>query len=348
MVVGSTRVARADAWRRRGRTPLLPSTARDLRVIGTYFPDEVPDSCGVPAGTTMPGGTLYDGVTLVDVFPPAGSNVITLTEPDVAHVGKRFWGQVYIAASATNLRFNACATMGPPAGSMKSAAIEGQSANLRGAVFTDCDIRIPTERRDPWLNCISGENFTLRRCHLTGGSDGAGITMPNYPVIIEGCWIHDGYWESWPAGTAGKPTFSDNQTHNDGIQLMRGKGHRVRGNTIGGPRVDGAIVDRKLSDDFNNSGILVQQEVSSSTVDRLTDVIVEKNKIQGGRAALNLSLKFSNDLSGVIVRDNIFPVQTWTPPTYYILRYTGTAPVLSNNLRRYADGTTDAAPIGTL
>ena len=333
MLYGETRVMRNGVAHRRGRPGIARGTFRDLLVLGTYDP-AAGDFTGVKAG-----------VDLVDVNTP-----VTFTTPNQRIAGLRFNSTVYIAATATGLVFEDCAFPGityTPTADV--SIISGQSGDLRGATLIDCDLVIPPDRRSPWTYNITGGNFTLRRCKVAGGVDGVGLTMPDTvpPVTIEQSWIHDGHWESWSAGAADKPTnWDDNKTHDDAIQIHRGKGHRIRGNHIGGRRQPLAVVDRTLSDDFNNAGIMCQQEVSSSSTDWLDDVLIELNYVEGGAASINLGYKFGNDLAGVTVRDNIFPVQDWSPPTYYILRNPGTNPVLSGNVRRYTNGTTDAVPVG--
>ena len=333
-MIGETYVARGGRAKRRGRADILDVSARDALVLGAYDP-VTPDVVGINAG-----------VTLQSVY---GETQFTV--PNQVIFDTEFWGRVYIAATATDLIFVNCAfrSIDPGTGtSATGASVVGQSGNLRGALFLDCDFIIPEERRDVWTNNIVGGNFTVRRCELSGGADGIGLTMPSTvpPGIIEQSWIHDGHWETWAAGTPNKPTFSDLQNHSDAIQLHRGAGHRIRGNHLGGRRQNAAVADRKLSDDFNNATIMCQQEVSSSTTDLLTDVLIELNYIEGGAAAVNFGYKFGNALTGVTCRDNTFPALDWSPPTYYILRNAGATPVLSGNVRRYPDGTTNAAPIG--
>jgi hypothetical protein len=160
-------------------------------------------------------------------------------------------------------------------------------------------------------------------------------------VTIEGCWIHNSYVDGWAAGDPTEPSLGNNRTHNDCIQFHQGSNYTVRGNYLGGLRkyyvndpnstADEAIADS--ADDFDNTCIMMQQEVSSDPTIALKNILIEKNWFQGGSASFNIGFKNSNALNNnVVIRNNRFVPRISPGGGYYIYQAGGTSPTLSNNV----------------
>lgn len=284
--------------------------ARAALVIGTYRPDET--TTGPLPCVTL---TRHDGDLRVD----AANTVIE---------GIDLHGSLVLGRTATNVVVRHSIIRGQLPSPTQETAIRGGGTattfDRLGLVIEDS--RIDLTGRENWFhNNINGANFTLRRTELLRGVDGVGLVSEGGNVRIEGCYLHHGYWTSWTADTPEpKPGHSDMQTHTDGIQFHRGRGYVVRGNFIGGERRSSP----GTGGDFANAGMMIAQEVDTSAANRLDDVLIEKNWLQGGAATINLAYARNNDLSGVTIRDNRF----LRGSGYYILQGAGTAPVLSNNV----------------
>jgi hypothetical protein len=121
---------------------------------------------------------------------------------------------------------------------------------------------------------VYGENMTLRRVNLSGGSDALQLGKN---TVIEDSYLHD--MSSLPGA------------HNDAIQSTGGSNVVIRGNTIQGPYQE------------QTSAIIIQTNFRP-----IEDVLIEDNFLSGGAYTL-----YSNDRNNgygpprnVQVKDNVF------------------------------------------
>jgi hypothetical protein len=211
-------LARSESWRasggaliRRDRTPRVSS--RDSLVIGVDEPN-----------ATNTG--LLPGTSLTTV-----SGSVTLSTPGQVFQNMDVFGRVSIAAADVTVKN--CRIRGGSTVNASGIATCTNSA-VRNALFEDCEIR-PDLITWGW-DCVSGHDYTLRRCNVWGGTDLVHVQNNGAPsgfdtgVVIEQCYLHDMRW--WTAATAGVVHNSDTETHNDIIQHFGGNGTVIRGNSM--------------------------------------------------------------------------------------------------------------------
>lgn len=302
-----------------GADGLWVSPGRPSIIAGGDPPPPDPDY-GDP-GTYQPGPLTtgpIPGTVLSDTF---GDITVSGTE---TITGLRIYGRVTVPSGA-NLTMRNCELRGP-SGTLPGGAVVTVAGT---ALIEDTSIDV-TDRESYMLNGIMGKDYTMRRCEITRTVDAVGLTYAGGNVTIEACWFHRPYYSVVPTSVQ-----SSGYTHNDGVQFHTGANITIRGNMIGGPRVDADYetgATEFLGEDFSTSGIIIQQTVApgSSIYARIENVLVEKNWFQGAAASVNLNYINGNDLSGnVVVKDNHFYRQTGKP-TYYILN-NSTLATLSGN-----------------
>lgn len=158
----------------------------------------------------------------------------------------------------------------------------------------------------PEINGIFGGNFVVRRCEIRNVCDGVGIHGYNYGFDIELSIISTGTYATGPENTG----QSDQRTHNDGIQFHTGKNINIRGNIIGfdpsepdeskrtrhmtGYQTDPFSDAYNSGHDFENSCLMVKQEVGSATNMLIDQVLIEGNWLYGGMASVNFTYNASN------------------------------------------------------
>lgn len=275
-------------------------------------------------GDYRPGPTTTGPLSCVSLTRHAGDLVVNT--PNTVIEGVDLDGRLVLGNSATNVIVRHSILRGNVPSVSGGAVVDGGIGDWDRLGLTIEDSRIDLTGHESWFtNTLNGGNFTVRRTEIKRGVDGLGLTSVSGNTVIEANWIHDGYWTSWTDDTPEpKPGHSDNQTHSDGIQFHRGKNHVIRGNFIGGERGPTG----GTGDDYRNAGMMISQAVDSSAANRLDNVLIEKNWLQGGAATINLAKSNNNDLSTVTIRNNRFLRSTG----YYILKGAGTHPNLSNNV----------------
>lgn len=288
---------------------------RDSLVYGTYRPG--PDTTGPLPGT---------------MFTPVSG--MTFATPNETVTGIDMTGQLVV--NAAGITFRNCIFRGD--GADKMARATGGN-DFKGARFVDC-VFDGTGREGVFVDGISGGNFSLERCEFKRVVDAVGLTSAIGNVDILGCWMHDSAVFKWAPGTPGMPGFSDNRTHNDAIQFHVGANYTVRGNYLGGlrknysktdPAQDPSIPDS--ADDFDNAGIILQQEVSTAAENKLRNILIEENWLHGGAAAFNIGYKFGNALNdNVVVRNNRFLRRISPGGGFYVYQHTSTSPAMSGNV----------------
>lgn len=277
---------------------------------------------------------------------------ITLTGPNQIVENLDIYGRIKIPPNCENAIIRNCIIRGPgdqavwPTGETAMVTTTSGASDLQGALISDCKLTAEG-RENVWVNGVMHSNVKLLRTEITRTCDGVGLTGELGAVQIIDCWIHDGFYDAWPDGTANKPGWSDNQIHGDGIQIHRGKDILIRGCTIGGwrevadpPPIEdpwttpnaASVAVQDSGDDYPNAAIMIKQEVSADASQKIERVIIENNWLAGGSATVNLGFNHSNDLSGVSIRSNVFDVANPAKGDHpYIVRSAGTTPVLHNN-----------------
>jgi hypothetical protein len=333
------RQLRSGAWRREGWPDLLPQVPPtdpdpNWPAPGTYRPG--PD-------TTGPRPFLSDGTTPRVLERWDGNYVVNSANAIVEN--KDIYGQIILQSGATNPIIRNCIIRGPGSGYVGSgknyiAAISSTSASMRNAIIEDCRIDL-RGRETWWCDGIRGGDYTVRRTEIVATIDGISFNAWQGNVVVEACWIHDGRYDEWDVGTPNRPTESDRRAHCDCIQFHRGKGYRVVGNYLGGRRTLGGIqtydpvivAQKDAGDDYENSGIMLKQEVDSTAQNKIENVLISQNWFEGGAACINVAPDLGNFFESVTISYNRFiRAQPGVHGGYYIVRPTTTQAAIVGNV----------------
>lgn len=190
------------------------STTRDDLVLGTYRPG--PETTGL----TVPQASLTR-------TPATGNADMIVTTAGAVIENLDIHGRLLIRAA--NVQVRNCIIRGRNSttneGCVDTTHVDCVNANIR-----DCILRpiFPSI----WTNGVLGRNFVLFRCDVSNMVDGCGVYNTLSPgtalnVRIDQNWFHD-----FTYFTPDSTHATDNQTHNDGIQLQGGLGAIIRGNYI--------------------------------------------------------------------------------------------------------------------
>lgn len=342
---------------------------------------------GLVAGVDKPTAQttgVHDGVELTPVYPPAGQYVIALSPG--TYENQMFWGQVrpQQSSNANEYVFRNCWFAGADFNwSNYDTNLTGlvfcgpSSSNLQShLVFVDCTFNpkvwfdghplrpagwtpsAEAPARQAQTAGVHGGNFELRRCEIVNAQDGVNYVGTNVSsCLVELSWIHGNYFRNDWYGP------SDGRCHSDAFQFNVGSNVTLRGNILGGHRdMTGYRTwpgGYNSGDDAWNAAIMLKQERSNTTVDKIENVLIEKNWIYGGTAGINFPYNPShpNTFSTTIIRDNRFGARGsgWRasangPGTYetgqqdgwYIIRSTSLAASITGNI---IEGTGSAVPI---
>lgn len=213
---------------------------------------------------------------------------LNLTSANTTYDGARFSGLPGLAAP--NLTFNDCLFQGVPGqlGMPNSGgSVKASNANVKNAVFNRCTFR-PATGSNASIGLV-GHDFTLDRCDISGVVDGVRIyngADPNGPSGVEmhGTYIHDLSYYTPFSG------HSDNQTHNDGVQIEGGTGTLLSGCYISA-RADahpnfGAGPTATQLPPYVLSALIITPNVGE-----VHNTRAEYNWFDGGYAPINLSEK---------------------------------------------------------
>lgn len=196
-------------------------------------------------------------------------------------------GQVKINASGVTLRN--CRIRGHALSSGGGYQLLYTKAGLSNVLVEDCEIYFEpavgltdqsalTATYVYAVNAMQLQSGTVRRCNVHTACDTAQVLGAN--VTVEGNYLHGNIH------LTSDPNWSGSGSHDDGIQVEGGAGHRIYGNTIEGGY---------------NGGIMVTQNV-----DNTTNLTIEKNWLGGGGATVNVSEKGRGPLTGLRIVDNRF------------------------------------------
>jgi hypothetical protein len=215
----------------------------------------VAGNTGVVAGSVL---TQYNGDMVVTT---AGAVIQNL---DIR-------GNVNVKAS--NVTIRNCiirgAAVAPTSGSY--ALIMQYSNNVTKLVVEDCTL--VAQSPNPWTSGIQGTNMTIRRCDISNTVDGID-SMGVGNVLVDCCYIHDGSYFT-PS-----TTHTDNQTHDDGIQITNGTNVVFTNNNI---------------TNFFMSCFMVGQDQGP-----IVGLRIVNNWLDGGTATINLAAKSYGTLKAVV------------------------------------------------
>jgi hypothetical protein len=189
------------------------------------------------------------------------------------------------------------------------------TATSDGASVTIEDSELAPTEPSPWIDGIRGWNITARRVNIHHVIDG--FHLYGSTTTIESSWIHDhAHFQSDPQ-QGGSPS------HDDSIQIQKGSGIRIVGNTISGAY---------------NTGIQFTQDQG-----KVSDVTISQNWLDGGGCTVNLAEKGLGPFVGVVITDNTFGRNTRVRNCAIISPSTTTISVARNY---FTDGTVAAVRDG--
>jgi hypothetical protein len=193
--------------------------------------------------------------------------------------------------------------------------------DVRDITFQNCLFKPsdkPTSVDEGAANCIFGHNFTLERCDLSGAIDGVGLysgdgsrSTPASNVKILGSYIHDLTYFFEPPGTG----HSDNQTHNDCVQIHYGAANFEMYGTTAEAYIDKSVgnaneppvwgSDGKLMGGCsvypNRSWMAVFMATPASTRAGVKNFKIDSNWIGGGVVYINWH---RSDADGLYITNN--------------------------------------------
>lgn len=278
---------------------------RDGLVAGVHKP--TPSTVGVPAGTTL---------------TEQGTGIAMNLTPGT-YTDRVFLGRVNIPAGSAAYTFRNCIFAGnDPNGSDSGGSVITATASGTKPPVTLIDCTIDPSywmtakgRTKIWpeLNGIIGGNVNVQRCEIKNVCDAVAIHGQGYGFTIELSWLHKGTYATGSANTG----HSDQRVHSDAIQFHTGKNIVIRGNVIGGMR---DMVGYQTSpfadcfnsgDDFENSGLMIKQEVSGNETDRIDNVLIDRNWIYGGQCGINFAYNPArpNTFASTTITGNVFGVR---------------------------------------
>ncbi|WP_235523267.1 right-handed parallel beta-helix repeat-containing protein [Cellulomonas sp. Root485] len=262
------------------------SAARTLAAapaVGTVQPGL--GNTGVPNGTVL---TRYNGD-------------LTISTPGAVVEGLDIYGFVKVTA---------------PNVTIKNSIIRGTATNVQRALLSSTSDTASVTIQDSelfaaspsgWIDGIRGWNFTATRVNIHHVIDAAHIYGNN--VTIQGSWLHDNlHFEVDPAQ-------NNTPSHDDSIQIQKGSGIKIVGNSISGAY---------------NTGIQFTQDQGI-----VSNVTVDRNWADGGGCTVNLAEKGMGPFQGVAISNNTFGRNTKVANCAIIAP---TTTVLSTSANFYTDG----------
>ena len=220
-------------------------------------PPEAPPQVGVPEGTEL---TVHEGD-------------LVITEPGTVIDSMEIRGLVKIKADDVTIRRSV----------ITGSPIEDNFALITNDLgeysFTLEDSELRPSDPSPWINGITGSNFTVLRTEIADVVDQIHIVGDD--VLVEDSWLHGNlYYEEDPN--------NGREVHSDGIQIQGGSNLVFRGNWI---------------EDATNAAVMSTQDR-----DQVADVTFERNRIDGGSCSVNIAMNRNQDrpTTGFNLSDNVF------------------------------------------
>ena len=129
-----------------------------------------------------------------------------------------------------------------------------------------------------WIDGIRGYNITAKRVNIHDVIDAMHIYGDN--VTLEASYLHDNLHFASDPNQGGTPS------HDDSIQIQKGNNIRIVGNNISGAY---------------NTGVQFTQDQGI-----VSNVTIDKNKLDGGGCTINLAEKGVGPFQGIKVTNNTF------------------------------------------
>jgi hypothetical protein len=322
-----------------GAASKLTAAQRDALVYGAYKPS---------AATVGP----VPEVSLAQLGTPSTSTDFVVTANHQVVQNLEIWGRVDLG-TFTGVTIRNCIIHGTLLRGVDTAHVIARGDDLRGATIIDSalvgrPVTVPASfngvvnpdagklnRANEWSGGVRGGNYTVLRTEIRNTSDGLGLTSQLGRVTAKGCWIHDGWFNEWTPAQAtpsGGParyypysTGTQHYTHVDGIQFHRGKNYTFVGNRIGGTRVPGAHNATPSEqdainggDDMYNGALMIKQEVDASLANKIENVLIDRNWLEGSAATVNITWGNANRFESLTFSNNKFPRSTWGSQLYIL------------------------------
>jgi hypothetical protein len=206
---------------------------RSVRLVGPG--NEDPRSVLV-IGVDEPSASttgLLPGWTKGMLAPYAGPTIITADGTPSVRTYENLLFSDYIDFRGDNIWVDNCYFEGPASPPSSGKALVNTDNLTTGADFIITNSEIAPQAPALWVNGLQGHDFTARYVKIHDCVDSFSIRVPSNPdaalnVIVEQCLAYDhSYFTP-------DPNHTDNQTHNDGMQLQggNGTGSRIRGNAL--------------------------------------------------------------------------------------------------------------------
>lgn len=147
----------------------------------------------------------------------------------------------------------------------------------KNLLITDTDVRIA--HPSVYLDGIKGWGFTARRVHVVGGVDS--IKIHGDDVVIADSLLENTTWY------ANDPYQNGGPTHNDNVQILKGKNLTITGNTIRGAQ---------------NFAVL-----GAANLGHVPNLVVRGNWLDGGHCTLKLQTMRGQNLTATVTGNKFGP-----------------------------------------
>lgn len=252
--------------------PIMPGASNTgvpagvtLQPITTAYPDAVAQGYTVNAQgrvTITKDGGVYDSVVFPDGVVVRAKDVI-IRKSRIVGGRSTFptlppeptsWDHcrsIYLSGQTTGAPF----------------IVDANDSRVSNLLIEDSEISVNENERSAYINNYMGHDTTMRRVNLFGGVDAIGTnnsyaTTANF--TIDSSYVHDLYVGQWSPGNynlipntttrmyCGYDAAHPEPTHNDGIQMHKGTGIVITGNTFFVNAVNAAQTTAGLM--MNNAG----------------------------------------------------------------------------------------------
>jgi len=274
----------------------------------------LPAALAAPASAATPAvGTYVPSAATTGV--PAG---VTLTEYD---------GNLTVSTAGAvidGLDIHGFVKVTAPDVTIKNSIIRGTATTKTAPLLTSASSSASVTIQDSelfaavpsgWIDGIRGYNITAKRVDIHDVIDAMHLYGDN--VTLEASYLHDNVHFASDPNQGGTPS------HDDSIQIQKGNNIRIVGNNISGAF---------------NTGLQFTQDQGT-----VSNVTIDKNKLDGGGCTINLAEKGKGAFQGIKITNNTFG-RTTKVANCAIIAPTTTTVATSNNL--FVDGLTAAVRKG--
>jgi len=316
-----TPIARSSPVSARLRSHLNARPRRGLAAAGIGALAFGLIGAALPAALAAPASAATTGA--VGSYVPDAST----TGVPSGVVLKKYDGDLTIStpgAVIDGLDINGFVKVTAPNVTIKNSIIRGKATTKTAPLLTSASSTASVTIQDSelfaqvpsgWIDGIRGYNITAKRVNIHDVIDAMHIYGDN--VTLEASYLHDNvHFESDP-NQGGTPS------HDDSIQIQKGNNIRIVGNNISGAF---------------NTGVQFTQDQGI-----VSNVTVDKNKLDGGGCTINLAEKGKGAFQGVKITNNTFGRTTKIANCAIISPITTTL-ATSNNV--FVDGLTAAVRKG--